>query len=171
MDEVNKTEAKPIETEVKPIETEAKPTNSPTNNFKSNLMNELDSSSIRVASRQITKLTLVAVPKKYNTSFFPKILANVLIHGVLENIHSNNPKAENIKSKISQEMKIEAMSMIGGELVNIIKSGIIKVLNTTKPIQHTEVPSLSDGQKLNTVTNTVVDTNSIIENILSKSNK
>lgn len=171
MDEVNKTQAKPIETEVKPIETEAKPISSPTNNFKSNLMSEIDSSSIRVASRQITKLTLVSVPKKYKTSFFPKILANVLIHGVLENVHSNNPKAESIKSKISQEMKIEAMSMIGNQLANIVKDGIIKVLNNTKPIQPTKTPSLNDGQKLNTVTNTVIDTNSIIEDILSKSNK
>jgi ribosome assembly protein YihI (activator of Der GTPase) len=171
MDEVNKTQAKPIETEVKPIETEAKPISSPTNNFKSNLMSEIDSSSIRVASRQITKLTLVSVPKKYKTSFFPKILANVLIHGVLENVHSNNPKAESIKSKISQEMKIEAMSMIGNQLANIVKDGIIKVLNNTKTTKHTETPSLNDGQKLNTVTNTVIDTNSIVEDILSKSNK
>ncbi len=171
MDEVNKTQAKPIETEVKPIETEVKSIVSPINNFKSNLMNEIDSSSIRVASRQITKLTLVSVPKKYKTSFFPKILANVLIHGVLENVHSNNPKAESIKSKISQEMKIEAMSMIGNQLANIVKDGIIKVLNNTKPIQPTKTPSLNDGQKLNTVTNTVIDTNSIIEDILSKSNK
>lgn len=128
------------------------------------IMEDINYSSIRIASRQIVKMTLVAIPDKYKYSFFPKVLANMLIHGVLENVHSDNQRAENIKSKISQEMKIEAMSIVGGELVNIVKENIINLLEASKsnsPLVH----SLSDGKKFNTaasiINNTGVNTEGV----------
>lgn len=128
------------------------------------IMEDINSSSIRIASRQIVKMTLVAIPNKYKYSFFPKVLANMLIHGVLENVHSDNQRAESIKSKISQEMKIEAMSIVGGELVNIVKENIINLLEASKfnsPLVH----SLSDGKKFNTaasiINNTGVNTEGV----------
>jgi hypothetical protein len=128
------------------------------------IMEDINSSSIRIASRQIVKMTLVAIPDKYKYSFFPKVLANMLIHGVLENVHSDNQRAESIKSKISQEMKIEAMSIVGGELVNIVKENIINLLEASKsnsPLVH----SLSDGKKFNTaasiINNTGVNTEGV----------
>lgn len=128
------------------------------------IMEDINYSSIRIASRQIVKMTLVAIPNKYKYSFFPKVLANMLIHGVLENVHSDNQRAENIKSKISQEMKIEAMSIVGGELVNIVKENIINLLEASKfnsPLVH----SLSDGKKFNTaasiINNTGVNTEGV----------
>ena len=124
-----------------------------THSFKDNLIIETNDAKIRIIGKQSVKLILAPFNDKYTKSNAAKAIAGLIAHAVLENVTSNNQFVEQIKSKVSHELKIEGMTLIGNELVDIVKEQLKSILNGKKDVDIQTLPEvttslLPDGIKI-----------------------
>ena len=128
-----------------PIENQSPPESSTTSiikpikeSFKSTFIKDLKESEIRIISKQLVKLVCFPINFKKKNSVFAKSLAGFVLHGFLENITFNNQAVEEVKTKVSKELKIEGLTVIGNEFVTIVKDKLMEILNNKEPYQDTK---------------------------------